>query len=84
MMGCGRLFEGSPKQMYTSLSKLKALPPETTVYCGHEYTQTNARWAVTEEPENVELRERKSRVDQMRKEVTIAPPVTSPDTTSLS
>src|SRR5579875_3693668 len=45
LMGCGRLFEGTPAQMWTSLSKLRALPPDTRVYCAHEYTQSNARFA---------------------------------------
>jgi hydroxyacylglutathione hydrolase len=44
-LGCGRLFEGTPAQMHASLAKLKALPPDTRVFCGHEYTQGNARWA---------------------------------------
>ena len=51
--GCGRLFEGTPEQMYTSLSgKLASLPPATRVYCGHEYTVSNLRFAVHAEPEN--------------------------------
>lgn len=45
-MGCGRLFEGTPEQMWTSLSKLKALPGETQIYCGHEYTLNNAKCAL--------------------------------------
>ena len=44
-LGCGRLFEGTPAQMHASLAKLKALPPETRVFCAHEYTEANARWA---------------------------------------
>lgn len=44
-MGCGRLFEGTPEQMWTSLSKLKDLPPETQVFCAHEYTESNAKCA---------------------------------------
>lgn len=54
-MGCGRLFEGDAKTMWNSLSKLKALPPETTVYCGHEYTKSNAEFALTIEPGNTAL-----------------------------
>ena len=46
-LGCGRLFEGTPEQMWTSLSRLAALPEETTVYCAHEYTAANARFALT-------------------------------------
>lgn len=66
LMGCGRLFEGTPQQMWTSLSKLKALPPATRVYCGHEYTQANARFALTVEPKNADLVARAKRVDAMR------------------
>jgi hydroxyacylglutathione hydrolase len=50
--GCGRLFEGTPKMMVTSLAKLAALPPETRVFCGHEYTVSNLRFARTVEPDN--------------------------------
>jgi len=68
IMGCGRVFEGTPLQMWTSLSKLKALPPTTRIYCAHEYTQSNARFALTVEPENRELVARAHRVDAMRAE----------------
>jgi hydroxyacylglutathione hydrolase len=68
LMGCGRLFEGTPEQMWRSLSKLRALPPETRIYCGHEYTQANARFALTIEPGNRDLAARAKRVDQMRAE----------------
>lgn len=54
-LGCGRLFEGTPDQMWESLSKLAALPPETTVCSGHEYTQSNGRFAMTIEPDNPAL-----------------------------
>ena len=54
-MGCGRMFEGTAPQMWASLSKLRSLPPATRVYCGHEYTQNNARFALTIEPGNVAL-----------------------------
>lgn len=54
-LGCGRLFEGTPAQMFESLSKIAALPPETVVYSGHEYTASNARFAVTIEPDNPDL-----------------------------
>lgn len=53
--GCGRLFEGTPEQMHTSLSKLVALPGQTRVYCAHEYTLSNLRWARAVEPANAEL-----------------------------
>ena len=67
-LGCGRLFEGTPQQMWHSLSKLRALPPETRVYCGHEYTQANARFALTMEPANAALVERSRAVDKLRAE----------------
>ncbi len=54
-LGCGRVFEGDAKMMWTSLSRLKALPAETTIYCAHEYTQANARFALSVDPENAAL-----------------------------
>ena len=68
LMGCGRLFEGTPQQMWRSLGKLKTLPPATRVYCGHEYTQANARFALTVEPQNAALIARAQRVDTLRAE----------------
>ncbi|HYM32078.1 MAG TPA: hydroxyacylglutathione hydrolase [Candidatus Cybelea sp.] len=65
-LGCGRLFEGTPQQMWTSLSKLAALPDDTRVYCAHEYTQANARFALTVEPDNAALRRRSAEIDAMR------------------
>lgn len=56
--GCGRLFEGTPAQMAASLDKLAALPPATQVYCAHEYTLSNLRFAAAVEPDNGALRER--------------------------
>ena len=53
--GCGRLFEGTPAQMHTSLGALAALPPETQVYCAHEYTASNLRFALAVEPDNAAL-----------------------------
>ena len=55
-LGCGRMFEGTPPQFWASLSRLKALPPETTLYCAHEYTQSNARFALHADPDNAALR----------------------------
>lgn len=55
-LGCGRLFEGTPQQMWSSLLKLRALPDDTRVYCAHEYTQSNARFALAAEPENAALK----------------------------
>jgi hydroxyacylglutathione hydrolase len=57
-MGCGRLFEGTPAQMWDSLSKIAALPSDTIVYSGHEYTTSNARFAMTIEPNNPDLIQR--------------------------
>ena len=54
-LGCGRLLEGSAEEMFGSLAKLAALPAETLVCCGHEYTESNARFALTVEPANAEL-----------------------------
>ncbi len=65
-LGCGRLFEGTPSQMWESLSKFKNLPPETNVYCAHEYTQSNAAFAITVEPDNKALVARKIKIDTMR------------------
>lgn len=65
-MGCGRLFEGTPAQMWSSLSKLAALPPETRVYCGHEYTLSNGRFALTLEPHNDALKKRMVEVERLR------------------
>jgi hydroxyacylglutathione hydrolase len=56
--GCGRLFEGTPAQMHTSLSKLAALPPDTLVFCGHEYTLSNLRFAAAADPANPAIGER--------------------------
>ncbi|MEL6474588.1 MAG: hydroxyacylglutathione hydrolase [Pseudomonadota bacterium] len=65
-LGCGRLFEGTPEMMWESLSRLKALPAETTIYCAHEYTQSNARFAVTVDPENAALAAYANEVDTRR------------------
>jgi hydroxyacylglutathione hydrolase len=58
LMGCGRLFEGDPQMMWTSLSKLMTLPDDTKILCGHEYTESNGRFAMTLEPGNQALRKR--------------------------
>ncbi|MFZ9609358.1 MAG: hydroxyacylglutathione hydrolase [Methylococcales bacterium] len=65
-MGCGRLFEGSAEQMWTSLQKLKVLPSLTRVYCTHEYTQANGRFALSVEPDNVQLQQRMIEVAKLR------------------
>ncbi|QDZ21951.1 hydroxyacylglutathione hydrolase [Chloropicon primus] len=67
VMGCGRLFEGTPKQMHESLQKLAAnLPENTTVYCAHEYTMSNAKFAVTVDSSNEDLRERYREIESLR------------------
>lgn len=75
-LGCGRLFEGSPAQMWRSLSKLMALPDETVVYCAHEYTQSNAAFAVTVEPDNTALRQRVKEIAALRAAGTPTVPTT--------
>jgi hydroxyacylglutathione hydrolase len=65
-MGCGRLFEGTPAQMFASLAKLSALPPETLVCSGHEYTASNAKFALTIEPENAALISRVEKIETAR------------------
>ena len=66
LMGCGRLFEGDPKMLWTSLSKLMTLPDQTKIYCGHEYTQSNGRFALTLEPGNQALKARMGEVNALR------------------
>lgn len=65
-MGCGRLFEGTPAQMWHSLNKLKKLPLKTKVYCAHEYTQHNGNFCLTIEPNNQDLIDRMNEVKNMR------------------
>lgn len=65
-LGCGRLFEGTPAQMWTSLGKLMALPDDTVVYCAHEYTQSNAAFALSVEPGNEALVARSGEIDRLR------------------
>ncbi len=67
-LGCGRLLECAAPVMYESLRKLAALPPETAVYCGHEYTLANARFALTVDPANKTLQERAKRIEALRAE----------------
>ena len=65
-MGCGRLFEGTPAQMFANMKRLETLPPETRVYCAHEYTQSNGRYALVAEPGNPAIRARMDAVDAAR------------------
>jgi hydroxyacylglutathione hydrolase len=64
--GCGRLFEGTPAQMHDSLQRLAALPADTRVWCAHEYTQTNLRWALSRRPEDRPIVERLAAVTDQR------------------
>jgi hydroxyacylglutathione hydrolase len=66
--GCGRLFEGDPPMMHSSLSKLAALDPRTRVYCGHEYTESNLRFAAHVEPSNAAVAQARAKVAQLRKD----------------
>jgi len=65
-MGCGRLFEGTAAQMFANMQRLGALPGETRVYCAHEYTQSNGRYALVAEPDNAAIRDRMDAVDRAR------------------
>ena len=65
-LGCGRFFEGTPADMQKSLDKLAALPAETRIYCAHEYTQANCRFALAVEPENEALQARAREIDRLR------------------
>jgi hydroxyacylglutathione hydrolase len=65
-LGCGRMFEGTPGQFWASLSRLKALPPATVLYSAHEYTQSNARFALHADPQNPALASYAAKVDARR------------------
>ncbi|WP_238363897.1 hydroxyacylglutathione hydrolase [Mesobacterium pallidum] len=65
-LGCGRVFEGTPEMMWESLSKLAALPGDTMVYSGHEYTASNARFALTIDPDNPALQARAKAIEEAR------------------
>jgi hydroxyacylglutathione hydrolase len=65
-LGCGRMFEGTAEQFFASFQKIATLPPETLVCGGHEYTQSNARFALSVDPDNALLRDKAAEVDRMR------------------
>ncbi|UNF52021.1 hydroxyacylglutathione hydrolase [Bartonella krasnovii] len=75
-LGCGRLFEGTPAQMLDSLKKLRQLPDETLLYCGHEYTKNNALFALMLDPHNQKLQQRAEEVFLLRKKNAMTLPVT--------
>jgi len=64
-VGCGRVIEGTPEMMWQSLLKIRNLPDDTRLYCGHEYTAANCRFALTVEPDNAALRKRATAVTQL-------------------
>ncbi|HEX8839756.1 MAG TPA: hydroxyacylglutathione hydrolase [Sphingomicrobium sp.] len=75
-MGCGRLFEGTPEQMYRSLKQLTRLPDDTRLYCAHEYTLSNARFATHAEPENAAIANRLIEVARRREDGQVTVPTT--------
>ena len=75
-MGCGRLFEGTPQQMYANLQRIAALPDDVRIYCGHEYTLANARFAAHTEPGNADVAARLKQVERLRSEGKITLPTT--------
>lgn len=77
--GCGRLFEGTPEQMSGSLDSIAALPDATRVYCAHEYTEMNLRFALAVEPDNIAVQERVARVASLRAEALPSVPSTLHD-----
>jgi hydroxyacylglutathione hydrolase len=77
-MGCGRLFEGSAEQMFANMKRLEALPPETAVYCAHEYTLSNGRYAVVAEPGNGAIAGRLREVEAARAAGEATVPTTIP------
>lgn len=78
-MGCGRLFEGSPQQMFHSLQRIASLADDTALYCAHEYTLANARFAAHAEPDNVAISDRLKRIADLRAAGTITLPTTVAD-----
>jgi hydroxyacylglutathione hydrolase len=95
-LGCGRLIEGTPQEMYASLRKLAVLPPDTLVCCGHEYTESNARFALAVDPNNAALHDFVAKVEQLRAagqpsvpsvladELKVNPFLTAPDAASFA
>ena len=65
-LGCGRMFEGEPKQFWDSLDRIRQFPPETVLYCAHEYTQSNAKFALHADPDNAALQEYAAEIDRKR------------------
>jgi hydroxyacylglutathione hydrolase len=74
--GCGRLFEGTPAEMHNTLSRFSALPLNTLVYCGHEYTESNLNFAIEVEPNNVDIQNRLTEVKSLRDQNKVTLPST--------
>ena len=64
-LGCGRIFEGTYKEMFESLKKIKRLPKETKIYCGHEYTQSNSKFCITHDSENLNLKKKIKKINSL-------------------
>lgn len=75
-MGCGRLFEGTPEQMYRSLARLSSLPDDTRLYCAHEYTLSNGLFAAHADPQNAAIADRLAQVKQLRDQAISTVPTT--------
>jgi hydroxyacylglutathione hydrolase len=75
-MGCGRLFEGTAEQMYSNMQRIASLPGDVRIYCGHEYTLANARFAVHAEPQNAALAHRLAEVKELREQGKVTLPTT--------
>ncbi len=67
-LGCGRIFEGDYKQMLDSLNKIKKLPKDTKIYCGHEYTYKNAEFSIKYDNDNIELKKKFEKIKKLRSE----------------
>ena len=65
-LGCGRMFEGEPKQFWDSLDRIRQFPPETVLYCAHEYTQSNAKFALHADPDNAALQDYAAEIERKR------------------
>jgi hydroxyacylglutathione hydrolase len=75
-LGCGRIFDGTPEMMWASMQRLMALPPTTKIYCGHEYTASNARFALSVDADNADLQARAGQVKLLREQGKPTLPVT--------
>jgi hydroxyacylglutathione hydrolase len=67
-LGCGRIFEGTYEEMFTSVDQIKKLPPETKVFCGHEYTESNLAFCMSVDPDNADLKKRAAEIENLRRQ----------------